>query len=385
MAIKKRISGAGTRIAEPMALENLLLDVDNPRFGGRAGLSEQRDILDHIVSTYGIDDVISSLAVNGYFKAEPLVGRRRGDKVTIIEGNRRLAACLVLTGDSRAANQSGKAGTYRALWERHQRPVVDPVPVITFDESQDDAALLSYLGVRHISASSPWDSYAKAHWAAQVVRSTNLTVTDISTMIGDPHRTVGRLLEGYYVISQVTSTGHFNPQDCVRKGRGSVTEYPFSWVYTILGYTATRRFLELPDSGPVPDPIPDERHLRRAGFMLRVMFGSVEKGQNSAIKDSRELGDLASAFLDKEKVALLNSGLALSQVIRQTRPVTERVLENLMEVRRLQAEIVSTFASEALSNEDATEHFPLAQANRRAAVAVENAFKTVIFADDDDD
>lgn len=67
---------ANNEIATPKALADLLLDADNPRFGGQqVGLVDQVKVLDHIVASYGVDDVLSSLAVNGYFLAEPLVGR----------------------------------------------------------------------------------------------------------------------------------------------------------------------------------------------------------------------------------------------------------------------------------------------------------------------
>ena len=58
-------------------LDKLHLDTRNPRFGGQAGkLTSEIDVLDSIVETFGVEDVLSSLAVNGFFDAEPLVGLR---------------------------------------------------------------------------------------------------------------------------------------------------------------------------------------------------------------------------------------------------------------------------------------------------------------------
>jgi hypothetical protein len=376
------IATIDAKIAETEPLSRLLLDVTNPRFGGQqSGLIDQAAVLDHIVNTYGIDDVISSLAVNGYFKAEPLVGKVDGKNIKIIEGNRRLAACLILSNDDRAKNQAIKGASYRELWKRHGSKNINVIPVISFPENADDAELLSYLGVRHISASAPWDSYAKAHWAAQVVQSTKLTVNDISTMIGDPHRTVARLLEGYYVVQQAVKTGHFIPSDCVRNGRGSVTEYPFSWVYTILGYTAAREFVQMPDDGPKPNPIPTDR-LDNVAFMMRAMFGSKSVGMNAVIRDSRALGNLASAFYDREKVAYMQGGMMLDEVNRLTKPVDERITENLAEVRRLQAELVSVISSSNVGNEVAESNLSLANGNRRAAAAIEKSLKDIVYPDD---
>ncbi|PID95816.1 MAG: hypothetical protein CSA85_00445 [Alphaproteobacteria bacterium] len=88
--------------------------------------------------------------------------------------------------------------------------------------------MLSYLGVRHIAAAQPWDSYAKASWVATITDETGMPVSKITEMIGDQHSTVVRLLEGYRFIRQLIENGEFRPEDSQRKGRGSVSEYPFS-------------------------------------------------------------------------------------------------------------------------------------------------------------
>src|SRR4051812_2447205 len=93
---------------EPVPVGDLLFDLRNPRYGAKAGaFSDQREALNFIVGTFGVQDVLSSVAVNGFFGTEPLVGLRDkpGEKVKVLEGNRRLAACLILEGDDRAADQ----------------------------------------------------------------------------------------------------------------------------------------------------------------------------------------------------------------------------------------------------------------------------------------
>ena len=145
-------------------LTDLLLDANNPRFGLQEAGNGQMELLDHIVRKFGVDDVLSSLSVNGYFEAEPIVCRRRrsSSKLVVVEGNRRLAACLILTQDQRAANQAIRSGRYGEHWTKHGQPPVDPIPAIVFDPDEDEGAILAYQGVRHIASARPWDSYAKA-------------------------------------------------------------------------------------------------------------------------------------------------------------------------------------------------------------------------------
>ena len=245
---------------------DLWLDAENPRFGLLdADLANQTAILDHIVTTFGVDDLLSSLAVNGYFDAEPLVCReiRQDHQLVVSEGNRRLAACLILTGEDRARNQRRRTEQYSKIHEENGTPNVSTVPVLIIDAATSPKAILSYLGVRHIASSQQWDSFAKAVWIARVVRETDLDTEDIAQMIGDRHQTVRRLLEGYNFMHQLVDAGRFLNENSVRKGRGSNTSYPFSWVYTILGYTPVRTFLEI--QGP---PTKLDRYQQKSLIML---------------------------------------------------------------------------------------------------------------------
>lgn len=373
------------RPSKLLALADLDLDARNPRFGGiKSGDASQKSILDHIVQNFTVSDVISSLSVNGYFRAEPLVGRRipGSQRYVVVEGNRRLAACLLLAGDARAAGHEKLAEKPREDWKAHGSPVIDPVPVICFEEGVNSKELLSYLGVRHISSSTPWDSYAKAAWVSEVVSSSELSVAEVAQMVGDKHKTVSRLLEGYYFVRQAEEQGLFRPTDSVRSGRGSVTAYPFSWVYTVLGYQAARGFLGLADSEPKPEPIKAD-DLPRAGLVLRAMFGDKAKGLNSAVGDSRELGDLAAVLGSAEKVALLEQGRSIAEIMRVTRPIDDRLRHGLAEVRLIQQEILTGLNEQAVSAEIAQNHLAAAATNRRSSQAIEKGLNEIVAPSDD--
>jgi hypothetical protein len=156
MAVDGPAQAAPPKREKNYPLAKLLLDENNPRFGGIKSAG-QAAILDHIVEKFGVDDVLSSLAVNGYFEAEPLVCRKnkRSDTATVVEGNRRLAACLILTGDSRASHQRKRSEQFQEIWKTHGQKAVDPVPVILFAADEQEEELLSYLGVRHIVWPAP--------------------------------------------------------------------------------------------------------------------------------------------------------------------------------------------------------------------------------------
>lgn len=338
-------------------LDKLELDPENPRFGNADGSkTSQIEILDSIVGDYGIEDVISSLAVNGYFPAEPVIAikQNKSGKYRVVEGNRRLAACLVLAGDPRAKNQAKRTQSYQELQESHRQPPITQIPVIWFNEGESPKELISYLGVRHLAASMPWDSYAKAAWIARVVGEGQLSLDDISRMTGDQHNTIARLLHGYNVIDQLVERGLFNPEASYRKGRGSNADFAFSWVYTLLGYPAVRKRLGIPNI-PCPNPIP-ESYLEDAKVVLLRLLGNrdVPDGQ-PAIDDSRQIGDYAAAIADDTRFKLVRKGYTVDEIEAELQPANERISEGFDEAEKNLGDLVKLVAESPPSSAQAAE------------------------------
>ena len=332
------------------------LDVENPRFGEDSSSSDtQIDVLNNIVKNYGVTDVISSIAVNGYFSAEPMVVKKIGDdKYTVMEGNRRLAACLILKNDDRARDQVSLHQQYIDKYIAHGYPKIDPIPAIVFedDDDIDKKSLISYLGVRHIVSTKDWDSYAKAAWIARTIKDGNMSVSDISTMIGDRNSTIKRLLSGYNFIKQMESAGKYNKDDSVKKGRGSNTSYPFSWVYTLLGYKSIQDFVGLSDDPTISNPI-DDKKLDNAKLLMTAMFGNKNKGLNSQVKDSRNLGVLAEIVASPEKIILLKQGKDVEEINDLTQPIGERLTNLMLEIRGKLDECITRVGREDLPKQDA--------------------------------
>lgn len=362
-------------------VENLLFDENNPRFGGIGSESEQQEILDHIVKHFGVDDILSSLAVNGYFESEPLICQKSDEdgKFIVKEGNRRLAACLIISNDSRASNQGKRGDAYRKIWEQNKKPTITPVPTIIFPSN--DRKILSYLGVRHIASTQPWDSYAKAAWVAQVVEKDGLAVSEISQMIGDQHKTIARLLEGYYFVQQL-KIRNFNPEDSVRKGRGSVSEYPFSWVYTILGYTNVRDFLGISNES-TKKPLPEE-NLQKGELVLKSMFGDKSQGQSSAISDSRQLGALSKVFADEEKITLLKQGKGVDEIEELTQPIEQQLADGLGRTRDILRNLIARLSEHSISQGAAESLTESSSGNRNLATNIDKEIQKIASGSDDE-
>jgi len=370
------------RELERRRINQLDLDAGNPRFGALDTNTDQRDVLGRIVDKFGVDDVISSIAANGFFEAEPLVVTERNGRFVVREGNRRLAACLILAGDPRARDQSALRARHLPRWKEAGEPPFDPAPTITFGVGEEKK-LLAYLGVRHIASSLPWDSFAKAHWAAQMIEGTSDSLRDIARMIGDDHQTMSRMVEAYYVAKQLEDMNEFNPSHSLKKGTGSVSDYPFSWVYTLLSNTAAREYLDLNERSPCPDPISTAK-VEDAGFVFRAMFGDSSKGQDSLIGESRALSRFARALKDDRKVALLKSGRKLDIVEEETKPVGERLRDGLIRITDIQKSLVGAVNAEKVSENEAEVALSYASESARLARSIRESLQKVVSDDDDD-
>lgn len=325
-----------------ISIENLHLDILNPRLGRKfKNISEsvsEQDVLDSIVKQHGVDDLLGSISINGYFEAEPLVGiEEEPNKIVIVEGNRRLTACLILTGDPRASNQTKRTTHFQRISTPDILTSLKTLPV-SIHKSRD--SLLSYLGIRHISGAKGWDSYAKASWLYDVIidSPSQFTIRQASDMIGDKQNTIKKILEGYILVKQLEDASMFVPTDSIRSGKGSNTDYPFSWVYTAIGYSNIKEWLNTNDlkADAVYNnttKLIDDENLEKASKLLQFLFGSKSKSFNPSINDSRQIRDIAEVIQNKEQFRALEKGVPIEEVVAKGKPAGDRVSNLMIDVK----------------------------------------------------
>lgn len=351
IGIDQVLSGGDSR---QIPLNLLDLDEENPRFGRQAGrVGSQTAALDYIVESFGVDNLLSSLGINGFFDAEPLIViPKKNGRFTVAEGNRRLAACLILANDPRAKNQKNRIDNWRGR-TKTTWSVETVVPVRVFSEENSARELLPYLGVRHLVASQPWDSYAKAKWIADVVEKSLMTLEEIVAVIGDKNNTIERLLEGYYFVNQVAESGLYDTKESVRRGRGSNPDYPFSWVYTLLDNSGVREWLELGERKVAQRQVISAAKMSDAAATMRYLLGDKKLGRNPAITDSREIGLLAAALGDVDKRSLLRSGKSAVEIDVLSRPPMELFADYLNEAIDALSKAEALMSTEQIKKDDA--------------------------------
>jgi hypothetical protein len=359
-----------------LPLKDLRFDLTNPRYGPDAPKQEDdKEALDYIMSRFDMSDVLSSISVNGFFDSEPIIGVDNGDgSVKILEGNRRLAACLVLADDPRAVAHKKK----RDAHPLRDGVLLAAVPVMVYPKKTGTKHLLPYLGVRHIVGGRPWDSYAKAHWVADTLEATDnsLSLSDIKAMLGDTKGLIERLLVAYQLIQQLQANDLFDPSDSVKKGRGSAA-FPFSLVYNALDDRSLRKWLELPDTEDArkPNPLPKSR-LTDASWLVKLICGSTKEMFAPAINDNRKLLALSRAVQNPETFAQLKRGDSVEDVEREVTPPDQRVLEDLVAATPHLEDCHTVITKAPLTPGEASKLHPTAQKVARLAISISNTIKT---------
>jgi len=352
-------------------IKSLHLDASNPRFGAAAGeFKRESDVLNHIVTNFGIDDVLSSIAVNGFFESEPILvlprDKKLGGGYVVAEGNRRLAACLILARDARASQHEKRAAHFNKIRAQYGNKPFNPIPVKIFSSEDQIKELTPYLGVRHIAGAQQWDSYAKAAWVANAVDRDGLALQDIVQMIGDDTGLAKKMLEGYYVTQQLIDEGRFDPNHSQRKGLRSNPEFPFSWVYTIFGFKPVREWLKLPGS-PQKNPL-TASSIEKAETLFAWMFG--QEDSPPLIADSRELAELAKCIAQPPMMRLLRDGKSVKDTIERSKPKSVILGDRLTRVHELLREIVPVLSEEELDEELALELRPTTKSIKNLAIRI---------------
>ena len=312
-------------------VERLVLDRKNPRLVAVGRGATEADIIVQLYRVEDLGELLQSIAANGYLDIEPLIVLAEGESLTVLEGNRRLAALRLFREAGLAdwiADRARLRITLPDIPERHRR-TLDRVSVYRV-ASREDAR--SFIGFKHINGAAKWDSYAKAEFAADWYRNGAVSLTEIASQIGDKHDTVKRMVNAIYVLEQAQKTEIFRIDDRVNP------RFSFSHLYTALSRAPYMEFLGLDSAwaryDPNPDPVPDDR-LNRLSEVLRWMYGSKEENVDPVIRsqnpDVKRLGDvLASA----EGLAVLRATASLSEAHESTQPPGRRFSEALLGARK---------------------------------------------------
>ena len=298
-------------------VDKLLLDKDNPRLASLTSTSDQFELLKVLWTQMAVNELVVSIAKNGFFAEEPLFivpSEANADledvdtRFVVVEGNRRLAAVRILLDDTLRENLRA-TGLPTISAEEKARLRVLPVSIYP-----DRRQMWAYLSFRHINSPKQWDAFAKAKYIAQVHRDIGIPIREIAEHIGDQHTTVERIYRGYKVLEQAEQQTNFSIMDKTSH------RFYFSHLYTAIASPPFRAFLGIdPDHFPDADPVPPEK-VDELGELMNWIYGSKAKGiKPIVVTQAPDLGNLGTIISDPLALEALRSGYSLKQALDVSR------------------------------------------------------------------
>lgn len=330
--------------AEKVSVGLLDFDTNNPRFTPDKKPTESGDVavISMLAATADLAELVQSIGTSGYINIEPLIVIERNGRLTVLEGNRRLAAVKVLR-DSELARAA-----------RITIPDMSSDKVATLDEllayrvaSEDEARDL--IGFKHINGPQAWDAFAKARFTARWLDAEHdkrdqgesyLNLAQIAGRMGDQHMTMHRMVAALYVLDQAQEEEIYDIDD--RKKRS----FSFSHLYTGLSYEEFTSYLGLsrPDrtSDPVRNPVSPDKFDELSNLLV-WLYGSKSRDQDPVVRSQNpDLGRLREVLGSPAATSVLAQRSNLEEAVVTATPADLRFQKHLIAANAELQHAVST-------------------------------------------
>jgi hypothetical protein len=292
---------SGRQIAN-LRIEDLRFDSLNPRLPSRIEGGTREDVLGWMLDDSSILELMGSIGEQGYFEGEPLlvVPYAEGSAdppYVVVEGNRRLAAVLLLLHPDWAPVR--KASVAQVAKQAKHKP--KKLPAVLFAKHDDIA---DYLGYRHVTGIKEWDPLAKAKYVRRLAAKLNVTTPQarhrhLARQIGSQPDYVARLLAGLSVFEHASSR-EFYQLDGVQE-----EDINFSLLTTALSYRAIAKFI-----GASPT---DEASKPKDGPLKEFLDWTYRRGPTgkTVLGESRNFKVLAKVVANPDALKALRVGRSL--------------------------------------------------------------------------
>lgn len=257
-----------------LAVSSILLDFDpdNPRFISLR--SNRRDCdfdpFKTICDAFEVRSLVASIVLGGYHGAEPLLVISAGDRYTVLDGNRRLAAIRVILNRETDLH-------YYPQWldepSSESLESVRQVPVMVVHSRKDAWPLLAR---RHGMGMIKWDNYGKASFFRHVLDSYTVPDHQVANHLVIGRRELHGFLMPNKLINAAEAAGVWNRNQMEEK------RISYSRVARALLDERIQQFVGITNIG-YDDPA--GLHMENAGRLLAWLLGNKKRRIRPVLKD----------------------------------------------------------------------------------------------------
>ena len=173
-------------------LFDLLLDADNPRFIVPPNASQQ-DIREYLLQYEEIEDLASGIVEHGgLMLGERVIACEEGGSYVVLEGNRRVCACQLLSNPSLLPGSVASFPTATS-------GIMASIMTIPVDVAESRDAAFKILATRHIKGIRQWSPIPKRRFSANRFEA-GKTIDEIVQITQLSRQEVIKDIREYYLV-----------------------------------------------------------------------------------------------------------------------------------------------------------------------------------------
>ena len=331
---------------ERVSIDNLKYDKNNPRLPQKLiGNEKETDVIDYMLRSGNILELMKSIAETGYSDAEPLlvVLDAVDNKYIVVEGNRRLTAIKLLRNPELARVR--KESVREIVTEAKVIP--EDVPVIVYDKRED---ILDYLGYRHITGVKDWGPLEKARYLEQLYivhkgeQNKGTIYSKLAKMIGSKANYVYKLYQALKLYDKANDEAYYG-------AKISEEQISFSLITTALGYNEIVEFLGLNESqNDILENLNEDNY--------KKLFLWLFDKESQKVFDSRQISALAEIVAKPIELAKLESGSSIEEAVLYTEAPSKAfmgMLDNAKKSLKQASEAIAQLSEEPVGAKELLE------------------------------
>jgi hypothetical protein len=280
------------------SLEELKLDPMNPRLGRNNTRPDlpQADILE-LMKDWTLDELaVSFLESGGFWTHEAVLATKERlygkNQLVVLEGNRRLAA-LMLLNEALNGRPVSKKWADIAQDAKPPKNLFTRIPYIEVDTRED---IESFLGFRHVTGIKEWRPAEKAEYIAKLIDERGMDYEQVMKKIGSKTQTVRQNYISYRLLLEIEEAVDVPDENL---------EDRFSVMYLSLRTKGVQKYLHIDiqaDPKKAKRPVP-KAHLDSLARFALWLFG--DEDRDPLFTDSRKVDDFGRILESRKAVEYL--------------------------------------------------------------------------------
>ena len=322
-------------------IEKLDADNSNPRLPKSFLGKTDEEIINYLLLESSLVELMQAIGENDFFPGEQLlVVEGKNGHYTVIEGNRRLTAVLLLNDPTLAKVHTKKV--IKVYDDANFHPKT--IPCLVFPTRDE---ILKYLGYRHITGIQTWKLLEKARYLSELKKQIAPTDTivkasrDLAKMIGSRADYVRRLLVGYVIYKFIEDQGFYGIPNL------NDTTFHFNYIADSLAQSNITKFLGIDFNLEEPTKTQNNKHLEE---WTKWFFEKNPQNQTRLKGTSGDLTKLNQILGDEDALKHFRNGESLTQAHQFTDDVNnlfysfiKKSLESLEEANKISHYVDSYF------------------------------------------